>query len=133
MGVRNGLRDGVSVNSSDTEGFTGLHWACASGHLSIVRILLACPDIEVNTGDSSGRTPLMWACCSSESSEEMVRALLHHPRLTSLNTRDMNGYTAIMWAVERGNCSAVQLLVHTPGVDMVTREGWGSYVVEMAR
>lgn len=49
------------LNSVDSDGRTALHWACASGSLSIARELLARSGVEVDKKDGAGWTPLMIA------------------------------------------------------------------------
>ena len=56
------LLQGVSLNGVDngsTHGATILLAACAAGKLSVVKRLLAHPDIDVNLGDRRGVSPLM--------------------------------------------------------------------------
>ena len=55
------LLQGVSLNGVDngsTHGATILLAACAAGKLSVVKRLLAHPDIDVNLGDRRGVSPL---------------------------------------------------------------------------
>ena len=61
------LLQGVSLNGVDngsTHGATILLAACAAGKLSVVKRLLAHPDIDVNLGDRRGVSPLVQSAAS---------------------------------------------------------------------
>ena len=56
-GVQAALKDGVDVNSTDTQGRTGLFGALTNGHNSLVELLLGTPGIDINaTEPQSGMT-----------------------------------------------------------------------------
>ncbi|CAJ1099364.1 E3 ubiquitin-protein ligase MIB2-like [Octopus vulgaris] len=54
-----------NVNPRDVQGHKPLHWACSSGHLHTVDMLLGHNGIDVNVVDKYGDTPLhkaVWGC-----------------------------------------------------------------------
>ena len=71
-------KDGVDVNSKDSDGRTPLSCAAEKGHEAVVKLLLA----------KDGRTPLSWA---------VVKLLLAKDRV-DMNSQDDYGRTPLSWA-----------------------------------
>lgn len=55
------LEKGISVNSTDDDERTPLHWAAAYGETETVQFLLSLPDVDIDHQDDSGWTALMSA------------------------------------------------------------------------
>lgn len=66
------LKDGVNVNSKNSEGATPLHWAAFKGEVAVAKILLA-RGANINAKTRKGSTPLRLA--TTHKKAEMVRFL----------------------------------------------------------
>lgn len=55
------IKDGASVNTRNTAGWTPLIAAISAGNNGVALALLDRPDIDVNLGENDGWTPLMFA------------------------------------------------------------------------
>ena len=75
--------------------------------------------MEVNKTDREGRTALHHA--SSNSRVEVVRRLLGHQDLSSIETKTEAGETPIMMAVELGDMDSARELLTLPDMDTVSR------------
>lgn len=124
----------VDLNAKDeVSGRSALHHAVPSQliwrsswqsqHLQIMKLLLACDNINVNLKDNEDQTPLMMAVESEN--EEAVRLLLAH-RDIQVNERNNAGWTALHLAVRRSNAEAVQLLLIHGDIQANVRDddGW---------
>ena len=79
---------GVDINTKDaTSGWTGLMWAIAYRHESIVDILLAHPAIDIKGRGSSGRFPLPLAALHGLASSNRLGSLCPFGQCTVLPTR----------------------------------------------
>ena len=87
---------GCDLGLRDSEGSTCMHYACASGNVGLVSILLRSATCPVNAQDNAGMTPLMVA--ASRNLPAIVTQLVEN-RKTRLDTRDERGWTALHWAV----------------------------------
>ena len=86
---------GLDVNSpNEAKGcWTALHLASYTGHVEIVKVLLAHPRINVNLKDVDGCTSIFLACSSAHVS--VVRLLLKDPRVDA--TLMTNNDTTPLW------------------------------------
>ena len=100
----------VNVNYAHEggEGKAALHHACEAGHVTIVDILLAHPDIDVNQKTHTGKTPFFFACFYGKTS--CVRAMLHDARV-SINERETDGYTPLCWAAFHGYIDVIHQMI----------------------
>ncbi len=58
------LRDGADVNARESEDHTyALHWAAASGHLEVVRLLVDAGGDVHGEGDDHALGVIGWATC----------------------------------------------------------------------
>ena len=87
---------GCDLGLRDSEGSTCMHYACASGNVGLVSILLRSATCPVNAQDNAGMTPLMVATTSNSSA--IASMLVADPR-SQLDVRDKNGWTVLHWAV----------------------------------
>eukprot|EP01116_Phalansterium_solitarium_P013169 TRINITY_DN3025_c0_g1_i2.p1 TRINITY_DN3025_c0_g1~~TRINITY_DN3025_c0_g1_i2.p1 ORF type:complete len:369 (-),score=127.94 TRINITY_DN3025_c0_g1_i2:203-1309(-) len=89
-------------------GVTLLHWACDSGALDCVQVLIEKNVYEdLNDRDASGATPLHWA--AAEGRNECVTLLLDRQAL--VDPVDNAGETPLHWAALNNRKSTVDLLI----------------------
>jgi len=56
------LRDHPRINVTVSGKWSPLHSACWKGHVEVVKLFLALPNINVNLTDGDGQTPLSISC-----------------------------------------------------------------------
>ncbi|KAK0707092.1 ankyrin repeat-containing domain protein, partial [Lasiosphaeria miniovina] len=71
---------------------TPLIWAAASGHDTVVELLLAAENVDYDWKDDSGRTALSWAVANGH--EAVIKLLLATGRV-DVNSRDNNDKTPL--------------------------------------
>jgi ankyrin repeat protein len=105
---------GADVNAGDQNRRTALMWACLSGRLEIVKILIQ-RKANVNAKDFfQSNTPLMVA--SSGNHVEIARLLLQNG--AKVNIREgVGGWTALMMAAH-GGCPEIVKLLIAEGADV---------------
>lgn len=101
----------VAIDSSDTEGHTGLHWACYQGEL-----LAWCDDRNSTNRPSTG---------DAISVDLLLRAGADPRRA------DNAGLTPLHWAAVKGNSACIKRLIEA-GADLSTREKQGKTAKDMA-
>lgn len=105
------LRDHPNLNVNyKPEGskVTALHAASEEGHVEIVKLLLAHPDIDVNKLGFNRYTALSLAVQSGH--ENVVRALLKDPRVQTFLPDD-DGHTPLWWASLLGYFEVVKWMI----------------------
>ena len=90
------LENGASVNATDQDGQTALHWAVDREDLSLVQLLLA-RKADVNAADALKHTALHRAAALG--SLRIARALLE--RGADVNLKNANGWTPVCIVVDR--------------------------------
>jgi ankyrin repeat protein len=130
---------GVNCNVEDADGKTPLIYACESGYLEKVQLLLgldlgASPSLsvisphhaiiridppvskaDINYRNRFGRTALHYTCAGNDDSVYILKALLSVDRIDCL-TPDKEGKLPLHWAVQSGNLKIARLLLSQPGV-----------------
>ena len=138
--VRRLLKQGVSVNVSQPDGFTALHWAAQRDKADMAEALIRAGE-KVDAADNYGVTPLSLACtngsapmvdmllkaganpnttqvyretvlmtCARSGVLDAVNALL--ARGADVNTAETaEGQTALMWAAAEGHTEVVRALI----------------------
>ncbi|MFC1841528.1 ankyrin repeat domain-containing protein [Candidatus Dependentiae bacterium] len=88
-----------------------LFWACDSGNLAIVKLLLPhCTKETINKADKYGTTPLRGACCGGNLA--IVELLLPRCTKETINKANNNdGITPLFWACWKDNKEIVKLLL----------------------
>ena len=121
------LQSGVAVSAPDTLGGTALHDAAWSGHLDVVKVLLAA-GADVNARHTEGgSTPLHYAVITNR--RDVADLLL--AKGAELQARDRAGATVLHLAANRGYEELfVDLLGRFAGPDVV--DGTGSTPLEEA-
>jgi len=87
-----------SVNYTNTNGRTGLHWAAEKGFSEIVKLLLNNRYIEINVQNRKGNTPLMMAI---KYSHEWITHLLQSRVDIDLTLVNESGHTVYDLAEEK--------------------------------
>jgi ankyrin repeat protein len=113
--VKNALRDGADVKTTDSKGSTPLMAASQSGNKKIVEMLLE-KGADVNVAKKSGVTALMVACLFGH--KEIVEMLLKNG--ADVNAVNSKEGTALGLASEKGHKEIVELLLENGAeVDIV--------------
>jgi len=86
---------GVNWVSEDDTQWTPLHIASIRGHLEVVKLLLAHPNINVNLKDNDGQTLFLLGCLNGH--VLVVRVLLKDPRV-DVTLEDCNDRTPLWFA-----------------------------------
>ena len=94
--------------SEDDTQWTPLHIASIRGHLEVVKLLLAHPNINVNLKDNDGQTLFLLGCLNGH--VLVVRVLLKDPRV-DVTLEDNNGCTPLWWASWCGGLDVVEWLI----------------------
>ncbi|KAM0786270.1 hypothetical protein ACM66B_007067 [Microbotryomycetes sp. NB124-2] len=91
----------IAVDSADTDGHTGLHWACYQGDFISVELLLKA-GADPRRADNAGLTPLHWAAVKGSSSciSKLVEAG------ADIHAREKQGKTAKDMATELKSLAA---------------------------
>ncbi|OHS99867.1 hypothetical protein TRFO_08164 [Tritrichomonas foetus] len=67
------IKNGASVTTTDNEGWTILHYACAFSSLDTIKFLINLPAVDLNVRDINGMTPILVA--ASEGRRKIVSYL----------------------------------------------------------
>jgi len=82
--------------------------ASSNGHVEVVKLLLAHPDINVNVRNEGGQTPISLGCERGHVS--VVRVLLKDPRV-NVTLGEYNGCTPLWWASWKGYHEVIEWLI----------------------
>ncbi|VDI27517.1 palmitoyltransferase ZDHHC13/17 [Mytilus galloprovincialis] len=104
--IENFIKNGISVNCKDSNGYTALHRAAGAGTLLIVKLLLQ-EKAHIDCTDIYGKTPLQWA---AESGKELVVGHLIK-KGASVNAKDEEKATALHWASGAGHSNTIGMLL----------------------
>lgn len=88
----------LSVNSTNSHGWTSLHIASSNGYLAIIEYLLTRPKIDVNATGDRGETPLLGAVSMGQ--VRVVELLLARSEI-DINRENCYGLTPLSVAIER--------------------------------
>ena len=97
----------ADVNKKNGLKRTALHYACASGHLKVVKALLS-KDAEIDVEDEDHRTPLLFA--AGRGQIDILLYLINHS--TDINKKDDCERTALHYASESGHLKVVEVLLN---------------------
>ena len=117
------LRNGVPLNSKDSDGRTPLWYAAKNGHVAVVQLLLAKDSIDLDSKDTRGLTPLSWAAWNGH--EAMVKLLLAEDGVDPQPKEILVGRTPLSWAAWNGHEKVVKLLLAKDGVDPDSKDFGG--------
>ena len=97
----------IDFNATDSDGQTGLFWACKQGHFKVVKILLEkCQSLDLNKAEKSGMTPLDTACFHKQA--KISQLLLTHLDQSK---------TCFIWACAQGRFQKVKTLLKSKSID----------------
>ena len=105
------LRDNPNFNvnqAHDENKWTSLHNASLNGHVEVVKLLLAHPNIDVNLKCSNGQTPFSFGC--EEGQVSVVEVLLKDPRVNVILDDD-NGCPPQWSAAYPGRLAVIEWLI----------------------
>jgi ankyrin repeat protein len=113
----------VQINAADSvRGFTALHWACATNHVSAVNQLLLAHGVNTaQPATESGDTALHVAAREGHDSvaSRLLESVLASTRTQLLAAQNRDGLTPCEVAQSRGNAGLARLLL-LPGVVLDT-------------
>lgn len=116
------IADGHNPECKDSRDRSPLSWAAERGHGSVVRLLLARPDVKTESQDDRGRTPLLWA--AKQGHEAVVRLLLEQPDVKT-ESKDDRGRTPLSWAARQGHDAVARVLLAHPDVKADSQDDMG--------
>ena len=108
---------GADIETKDEVGFSPLHWACRSGELTVVKMLVR-NGARVRVIENAGRTCFMFAAAFGHT--EIVRYLVDadHTALNLRNRmpdmRDQKGdakWSALFYAIDQNHADVVKVLI----------------------
>ena len=105
---------GADIEAKDDLGRSPLHWACRSGALATVKMLVKA-GAGVRVTDTDGDTCLIFAAYFGHT--ETVRYIVSFPEV-DVNHKDTDGNTALLLAASHGHTETVRYLVNLPEVDV---------------
>ena len=130
--VKRALMTGVSFAEADDHGCTALMLGVRLKRNAIVKTLIADSRVDINLQDNCwGNTALFSACVGNNL--EVLKMLVAHDKMSSLNTRDKLERTPLMVAVQLGYEDIVRELANTPGVDLNATDMCGEGLEDIAR
>jgi ankyrin repeat protein len=111
------------VEGTDEHGINALQWACAMGHLEVVRFLLTMAGANLEGPNKNGFTPLHLACSSGRL--DIVKYLVETAD-ADVEAASISGWTPIHFASENNQLTVVKYLVGVAGVNLEATEknGW---------
>ena len=97
----------IDFNATNSDGQTGLFWACKQGHFKVVIMLLEkCQSLDLNKAENSGMTPLDAACFHKQA--KISQLLLTHLDQSK---------TCFIWACAQGKFQKVKTLLKSKSID----------------
>lgn len=136
--------DEMLIHAQDHIGATAMHYACASGHLDLIELLLNAPRGDDVVVDNSDRTPLFWA--AEHGRTEVVKAMslqlsaASKPKNTAVASRylfsdfdrlnlpkhkDNRGWLPLHAAAAAGKSETVKVLLERLDIDPETADEEG--------
>ena len=104
------IRDGSALNSTSTDGFTALHFACFFGQPEAARLLIESgAAVDAVAANPTQVMPLHSA--ASARNLEAARLLLEHGAPGMVNARQQGGWVPIHAAAQNGDRPMVELLL----------------------
>lgn len=120
---------GFDINSSNGTSTTPLHFACHTGQVDLIKIILSFAEVKVNSPNFDGSTPLLLAAMNGHS--KTVQLLLTHPSI-DVNLRGTNEINPLLIATFKGNLHCLQCLLQHPMIDTTVLTDQGYTVLEIA-
>lgn len=102
------IANGVDINLKDNEGATALAYAAAQNQISVVKYLLALPNIEANEGGEGG-TPFCRAAGTGNIA--LISMLLNNKKIDVKKVIGQN-YNALQCAMKQRKRGVLQMLLN---------------------
>ncbi|EFR03973.1 sex-determining protein fem-1 [Nannizzia gypsea CBS 118893] len=112
----------VDVDATDNFSRTPLICAAESGHVAVVKLLLATGRVNINKTGYNSQTPLL---CAAKCEHVAVVKLLLETGKANINTKDEYGQTPLSYAAMYGHIAITKLLLETGRVDINTKDDNG--------
>jgi ankyrin repeat protein len=113
-GVKQWLETEPDINKSNNDGITPINFASYFGHIEIVKLLLAQPEIDFNEPAIDGWTAINHASYNGHT--EIVKLLLTQPEI-DFNKQAIDEWTPIHNASYYGYTEIVKLLLAQPEIN----------------
>ena len=124
------IHDGAQVNSTDSSGWTALHWASHNGYTAVAYLLIE-NGADIRIRGLRGETALHKACYSGRTG--LIHYLLGHlNNLRDINCRDNAGRTPLHYACFHDRTEAAMVLIRH-GADITLRRDTGEQAVDSAQ
>uniref|UniRef100_A0A0N4ZBK5 ANK_REP_REGION domain-containing protein n=1 Tax=Parastrongyloides trichosuri TaxID=131310 RepID=A0A0N4ZBK5_PARTI len=121
------LRNGVEINTSNTNGLNALHLASKEGHHEVVRELLKRGAI-VDSSTKKGNTALHIACLAGQ--DLIVTILVENG--ANVNAQSLNGFTPLYMAAQENHENVVKfLLSNGANQTLATEDGFTPLAVAL--
>ncbi|XP_067652901.1 ankyrin repeat domain-containing protein 50-like [Haliotis asinina] len=108
---------GANVSLVDKYGNNALHWACSSGDLDTVKLILSENMKIINSRGYGSTTPVMLAAVKGQS--DVMKLLLD--RGANVSLVDVIGYNVLHFACIGGNLETVKLILSQDVIDINSR------------
>ena len=119
---------GADIETKDVEGRSPLHFACSSGSLGVVKMLVRA-GAGVGVPDSMGQTCLMLATYCRHT--ETVRYLVGLKEVDVDKRNNMRGYTVLHLAVQQNLADMVKVFIDA-GAEVEAKDGSGHSPLHVA-
>lgn len=119
----------ADVNAKGLDQWTALHLAAKSGHVEILKELLAQEGIEIEACSSMKRTPVHVA--AEFDHVEVVKLLLAHG--ADFNCRDFDESTPLHVASQYGSLNTLDYLLKETKVDVAAKNKFGYTASDIAQ
>jgi ankyrin repeat protein len=121
-------RQGINIDAKTDSGHSALSMACRSGHLKVVKLLVAAgARVESQAQDDPGAL----ASAILGGKRDVVTYLMEEAGPDERHTGH-DGVTPLMCAVEKGDPDIVKYLLGRPGIDVEARDGRGQGALDIA-
>ena len=119
----------ADVNTKGLDQWTALHLAAKSGHVEILKELLAQEGIEIEACSSMKRTPVHVA--AEFDHVEIVKLLLAHG--ADINSRDFDESTPLHVASQYGSLNTLDYLLKETKVELAAKNKFGYTASDIAQ
>merc|ERR1711963_512238 len=141
------LEQGRDVNGRNCLGCTPLLYACGSGHVETVKLLLQQPNIDVNRKNNDRLTSFMlamqggpligpidtsWSGWDACNTHDKLRRLMDLPASIELELSRHDRWTSLMEACNFGHKAIVEILLSVPSLDLEAMNIRGQRADEVA-
>ncbi len=121
------LEAGVPVDYADDGGNSGLHKACANGHVDIARALMAAG--ATHAPNASGNTPLHWAVQQGQLGAAQA-LIIHYADGIDVLAQNSFGKSVVTEAFGKGDASVIELVLSHPSAKKLEPEEEGTADLE---